>query len=144
MTKLLYKTTLPNVSLPAHALDGDVGIDLTAVRVHKRLSPNTVMYDTGVCVQPPKGYYTEIVPRSSIVKTGYMLSNNIAIIDQKYRGSLKIVLTRVDPSFPEVELPFTLCQLILRKAERIEPERVDVLEETERGEGGFGSTTKKN
>lgn len=142
MTRLTYKTTLPNASLPDHALDGDVGIDITAVCVHKVLSTHTVMYDTGICIQPEDGYYVEIVPRSSIVKTGYILSNSIAIIDQKYRGSLKIVLTRVDPTVPALQLPFTLCQLILRKAETIEPVLVDELDDTVRGNGGFGSTNK--
>ena len=74
------------------------------------------MFDTGICIQPPDGFYTEIVPRSSISKTGYILANSIGIIDPTYRGSLKIVLTKVDPTAQDLKLPFTKFQIILRQA----------------------------
>lgn len=138
--KLKYITTLPQASLSPHALEGDVGLDILAVKVHKKIGDKTIMYDTGVCVQPEPGYYTELIPRSSISKTGYMLTNSIGIVDSHYTGSLKIVLTRVDDSLPELTLPFKVAQLIVRKAEYAELERVDSLEETTRGDNGFGST----
>ena len=54
------------------------------------------MYDSYISVQPPEGYYFEIVPRSSISKLGYILTNSIGIIDPSYRGTLKVVLTKIN------------------------------------------------
>ena len=139
-----FKKTLENAQIPVQATQDDVGYDLTAVEFVKRLGDNTYMYDTGICVQPPPGYYTEIVPRSSIVKTGYILSNSIGVIDPHYRGSLKICFTKVDKSLPDLEVPFTKCQLLVKKAEYAVFEEVDHdFESTARGDGGFGSTDTK-
>lgn len=138
--KLKYRTTLPEATLSPHALEGDVGLDILAVKIHKKIGDKTIMYDTGICVQPEHGYYTELIPRSSISKTGYILTNSVGIVDPKYRGTLKIVLTRVDDSLPELTLPFKVAQLIVRKAEYAELEQVHSLDETIRGDKGFGST----
>jgi dUTP pyrophosphatase len=119
-----------------------VGYDLTAFSVAKQISAKTALYDTGLIVQPPPGYYTEILPRSSLSKTGYMLSNSVGIIDPDYRGRLLIALTKVDESAPDLELPFTKCQLILRRAEFYNVRETSSLDDTERGTGGFGSTDK--
>jgi dUTP pyrophosphatase len=137
---LLYTST--KSELPSHAIEGDVGIDLTAISLFKKIGSNTFMFETDIAIQPPVGYYTEIVPRSSIIKTGYMLSNSIGVIDSGFRGSVKIVLTKVDPTMPDLVPPFTVCQLILRKAYTINTIRVESLPETERGSNGFGSTSK--
>jgi len=138
--KLNYTTTLQGATLSPHALEGDVGLDIVAMKVHKKLGARTTMYDTGICVQPEPGYYTELVPRSSISKTGYMLTNSIGVIDPAYSGSLKIVLTRVDDSLPELEPPFKVAQLLVRRAEYATLNHVHSLEDTERGDKGFGST----
>ena len=98
------------------------------------------MYDTGITCCPPPGYYTEIVARSSIVKTGYILTNGIGIIDPSYRGTLRICLTKVDDTKPDITVPFRLAQLIVRKIENIDIIKVQELSETDRGDGGFGST----
>ena len=103
------------------------------------------MYDTGIIVAPDFGYYTKIVPRSSLVKSGYMLSNSIGIIDGSFRGSLKVVLTKVDDSFPDLTLPFCCAQLIIDKHMHYTMNEIKSVAElgvTARGEGGFGSTNK--
>jgi len=140
----------PNAILPSRTGEDEVGYDLTAIKFHKRLSNNTFMYDTGISVEPPKGYYVEIIPRSSIVKSGYILGNSIGIIDPSYRGTLKIVLIKVSdskrPTFAGREVPlvvpFTLCQLVIRKMNIFPIKVVNELESTYRGNGGFGSTNK--
>lgn len=128
--------------LPTKAHDSDIGWDLVAIREHKVINEDIIMYDTGIVAIPPKGYYLEILPRSSISKTGWMLANSVGTIDPDYRGNLYIVLTRVVKSMPKIELPFCKCQLVLRKIEKaslveVTEEEIDV---TERGSGGFGST----
>ena len=130
--------------IPQKAGEDEVGYDLTCISKCKDLTSTpgkVVMYDTGISVQPPDGYYTTIVPRSSIVKSGYMLTNSIGIIDPTYRGTLRIVLTKVDDNAEELELPFCKCQLIVSKFNKhVNGIQVEELTDTIRGEGGFGST----
>jgi dUTP pyrophosphatase len=130
----------PRAVVPTKGTPFSVGYDLTAISVYKKLSDKTTLYDTGVSVEPPPGYYTEILPRSSMSKTGYCLSNSVGVIDRDFTGNLLIALTRIDDSFPELTLPFTRCQLVLRKHEDFSMIPVASLSETVRGGGGFGST----
>ena len=97
-------------------------------------------FDTGIAVEPPEGYYFELVGRSSISKSGYMLANNIGIIDDSYRGSILVALVKINPSAPDLELPCRLVQLIPRQLVLMEPKEVDELSDTIRGTGGFGSS----
>lgn len=126
--------------LPKKAGTNEVGYDLTIIEKVKDIDAYTVMYDTGIIIKPPDGYYTEIVPRSSIVKSGWILANSIGIIDPTYRDTLRVVLKRMDPSHHEVELPSKICQLVLRKmTTHFDVTEVTHLDTTERT-GGFGST----
>ena len=138
---LRFKKHNLNAVIPTKARKFDVGYDLTAIRLHKILGTKTYMYDTGISITPPNGYYTEIVPRSSIVKTGYVFSNSVGVIDPLYRGTLKICLTKIDESMPDLKLPFRKCQLIIRKFHaNIKVKEVKKLSDTSRGDGSFGST----
>ena len=127
---------------PSRAHPSDVGLDIVAISKHKTLNDNTILYDTGIAVYPPSGYYIEIVPRSSISKSGWILANSVGTIDPHYTGNLFIALTRVNINTEELQLPFCNCQIILRKIEMCEVEEVEEkdLKSTDRGSGGFGST----
>lgn len=129
--------------LPSKGEPEAVGYDLTAIKLIKALNDNTWLYDTGVKIEPPEGYYTEIVPRSSIVKTGFILANSTGVIENGYRGNLMIAISRIDGKKEPLETPFKLFQLILRKQYSLPVQQVPFLSETKRGEGGFGSTDKK-
>ena len=156
--KLKIKVVNPNAVIPSKAGPEEVGYDLTAIEFVKKLNAFTFMYDTGIQVKPPPGYYVEIVPRSSIVKSGFVLANSIGVIDPTYRGTLKIVLTDVDSKTRVMQntthqsqvvgrpltCPFSMCQLVLRKLEHFPIEIVEELDDTYRGEGGFGSTNKND
>jgi dUTP pyrophosphatase len=136
------KTNCKAVS-PRKAYTSDIGYDLTAIEVFKVVNSKTTLYSTGIIVIPPDGYYTEILPRSSISKTGYMLSNSVGVIDPSYTGELLIALTKVIDDAPDLEIPFVRCQLILRKAEVSNIVEVENIKQTTRGSGGFGSTDGK-
>jgi deoxyuridine 5'-triphosphate nucleotidohydrolase len=138
-----YVKTHPLAKISTPSLKDDVGANIVALTIQKKLSPTTTLYNTHCIVEPPEGYYIEVVPRSSIVKTGYILANSVGIIDPGYRGEVMIALTKVDPKAPPLELPFTLCQLVLRKRNPFTVEVVTNLGDTERGDGGFGSTNNK-
>lgn len=129
--------------VPTKGTTFSVGYDLTAISLSKKINNVTYLYNTGLMVKPPEGYYLEILPRSSLIKTGYMLANSVGIIDSDYRGELLIALNKVDSTVPDLELPFTRCQLVLRKYENYSVTQVEKLDDTERGSGGFGSTDKK-
>ena len=119
----------------------DAGYDLTIISIYKSFSSKTKLYDTGIKLDIPNGYYVEIVPRSSISKSGYILSNNIGIIDQGYKGNLYVALTKIDDEMPDLTLPFKCCQLLIKKqiyANFIETNKL--LEDSNRNIGGFGST----
>ena len=127
---------------PTRAHPSDVGLDLVAITKHKAIDPNIILYDTGINVVSPPGYYVEIVPRSSISKTGWMLANSVGTIDPSYTGNLYIALVRVVPGSPELTVPFCKCQMILRKIEKFELKEIESedIPVTVRGDGGFGST----
>ena len=124
---------------PQRARPSDSGFDLSLIAVRKRFG-NVIMYGTGVAVQPPSGFYFDLVPRSSIVKQGYMLAISVGIIDQSYTGEIMVDLVKIDPNAPDLELPQKLVQIVPRKWYGLTPTRVDTLEMTSRADGGFGST----
>ena len=128
--------------LPSKAGDYEVGFDLTIISKIKSIDPYTSLYDTGVRVEPPINYYFEIVPRSSLYKSGYILSNSVGIIDPSYRGTIKVALTKINKHAPDIELPNKRFQLIPREfiSNKLNILEVTKLSDTDRGEGGFGST----
>jgi deoxyuridine 5'-triphosphate nucleotidohydrolase len=151
--------------IPSKSRYSDSGYDLTIISEYKRLTSNTVIYDTGIQLEIPNGYYVEIVPRSSISRSGYMLANNVGIIDQGYRGNLYIALTKINDETPDLtdltdwRLPWKCCQMIVKKqiysqfvitdvvanAANAADANADtntniVIEKSSRGTGAFGST----
>ena len=105
-------------------------------------SKQLTLYDTGIQVKPPAGFYLEILPRSSLSKTGYILANSVGIIDPDYRGSLLIALMKVDRDMPDIDVSKKpkLCQLVLRRQYEMTLTEHSSLDQTERGDKGFGST----
>ena len=137
---LKYIKTLPDAIIPTKANYSDVGYDLSIIGIAKEFNSKTKLYNTGIKLDIPLGYYVEIVPRSSISKSGYMLANSIGIIDCSYKGELFVALTKICDESPEISFPLKCCQLIMKK--QIFPDMVetDELEVSKRSEGGFGSS----
>lgn len=135
-----FKVEHPSAVIPFKSRFSDVGYDLTIIRVSKKYTSNTTLYDTGISLSIPFGYYAEIVPRSSLSKTGYMLANSVGIIDNSYRGNLYIPLTKICSDSPDIDLPFRCCQLIFKKQEFVWMKENVETHETSRGIRGFGST----
>jgi len=138
----VYKSNKDAI-IPSKAFEEDAGYDLTIINKIKDFNSKTSLYDTGIKIEVDDGYYTEIVPRSSISKFGYILSNSVGIIDNHYRGNLMIALTKIADDAPEIVFPFKCCQLILRKQISANLYEItdDTLTTTLRNEGGFGSTS---
>ena len=142
MSKIIQFKLKKGAVEPTKAGKNEVGYDLTIISVDKKINNVTTLYETNVIAIPPCGYYFEIVPRSSIIKTGYVLTNSVGIIDPTYRGTLKISLTKVNPSSPDLELPNKRFQLIPRAfiSNKFTTTCINKIDKTERGDGGFGST----
>jgi len=165
--KVKVKKLDETAELPSRAHSTDTGYDLKFTGVHK-ISGDVIMFKTSLSVQPSSGYYFDIVPRSSISKLPLSMANSIGIIDNNYTGEL-IVPVRVhhsnmgfepkSSSYPSgivqifgakpptmlslAELILSkkpiMFQLVLRKKYNCSFE-VDELNETDRGDDGFGST----
>jgi deoxyuridine 5'-triphosphate nucleotidohydrolase len=137
----LVTLTDPRAVLPSKVRASDAGYDLTIISEVKRFNKKTVLYDTGIKIKLPHAMYAEVVPRSSLSKSGYVLANSVGIIDNSYRGNIYVALCKVDEDAPDIELPFRCCQLIFRQQVFVDIVRHDGLAlQTARGENGYGST----
>lgn len=127
--------------LPKHAKPGDAGMDLTC-REEVSLPPfTTVMVGTGVSVEVPEGYVGLVFPRSGLAsKRGITLANSVGVIDSGYRGEIMVPLHNLNGHTQYVAEGERVCQLTIIPFASCECVAVDELSETERGEGGFGST----
>ncbi|HEX7842939.1 MAG TPA: hypothetical protein VF469_35950 [Kofleriaceae bacterium] len=131
--------TRPDAVAPAKASTSDSGFDLTLLEPAHRTGMVT-FYRTGIRVQPAFGWYFDVVPRSSIAKSGYILANGVGVIDRGYTGEILVPLIKIDPEAPDLKLPARLVQMIPRQIIAAELVEVEAFEETVRGPGGFGST----
>lgn len=129
----------PDAIMPGKGRVSDSGYDLTVVHKVKSFGP-TILYGTGISLEPPQGWYFDVVARSSIIKLGYMISNSVGIIDRAYRGEIMVPLVKIDPDAPELVLPARIAQLIPRPIVHFPFVETKELGATHRGAGGFGST----
>ena len=136
-------TRLANdVTIPSYAYPGDAGMDLRAVE-HVTLAPfERALVSTGLAVAIPEGYAGFVQPRSGLaIKQGVTVLNTPGLIDSHYRGELKVALVNLDPNNTfEVNPGDRIAQLVIQKVESVAWNVVESLDETERGEGGFGSS----
>ena len=134
-----WSRTIEGAPKPEKNRFSDSGYDLYLLKKIK-VQGGVHYFDTGIKVQPENGYYFDLVGRSSISKSGWMLANNIGIIDASYTGSVIVALVKIDPEAFDIALPCKLVQLIPRKLIIMEALEVESIEDTERGENGFGSS----
>ena len=133
----------PDLPLPAYAKDGDAGVDLVA-RENVTLEPGggRALVPTGVAIALPEGHAGFVQPRSGLAfKHGVTVLNTPGLVDSGYRGELKVCLVNLDPTEPfEVVRGERIAQLVVQAVEHVNFVEVDVLDETTRGDTGFGSS----
>ena len=141
--KVRIKRLSENAVIPSYANLGDAGLDLVAtyVKVEDHNKYGFFEYGTGISIEIPEGYVGLIFPRSSISKTGLMLSNAVAVIDSSYRGEIKLRYKYVSGT-ASYEVGDRVAQLIILPYPIVEFEEAEELSETQRSSGGFGSTGK--
>jgi len=140
--KVKFKRLHPEAKIPSYAKVKDAGLDLTAVTLDWE-TETQICYDTWLSVEIPPSYVGLIFPRSSIRNYELNLSNSVGVIDAGFRGSIKFVFNKLQGDESKIYATGErIGQLIILPYPVIEPAESDELSETERGEGGFGSTGK--
>lgn len=131
---------------PSYATPLSAGMDLKAdLEQPVILGPlERAMIPTGLYIALPEGYEAQVRPRSGLAaKKGISVLNSPGTVDADYRGEIRVILVNLSNE------PFTvmpgerIAQMVVARHERVEWENVEVLSETARGEGGFGSTGTK-
>tara|TARA_R100001510_G_C7530192_1_gene121952 strand:- start:63 stop:479 length:417 start_codon:yes stop_codon:yes gene_type:complete len=135
--KIKIKKLHPGAIKPKYAKFGDAGMDFTATSI--TYDTNHITYHTGWALEIPKGFVGLLFPRSSVYKTKQMLSNSVGVIDSGYRGEIMFKFTRSTDDL-EYYIGDRIGQILILPYPTVEFEQVEQLSETERGEGGYGST----
>ena len=144
-----------NAVIPSYAKVGDAGMDLVATSIISD-TPEQITYGMGIALEIPEGFVGLIFPRSSVRKTGLDLSNAVGVVDSGYRGELQATFNKVFDSevmYDEMKanslrpnsfyvVGDRIAQIMIIPYPPIEFVEVDELSNSERGEGGFGSTGK--
>ena len=128
--------------LPSYAQPGDAGADLRSAEALVLQPGERALVTTGIRFALPEGYAAFVVPRSGLaVKHGISIVNSPGTIDAGYRGEIKVPLINLDPREAfEIAPGDRIAQLIVMPVSRARFAPVEALDESERGEGGFGST----
>ena len=138
--KIVNKSNNP---LPKYATEFSAGMDLYAFLDNPLIIKpmERVLVPTGIYIELPEGYEAQIRPRSGLaIKHGITVLNTPGTIDADYRGEIKVILINLSDKPFEIKSGDRICQMVFKKYEKAELVQVETLDETERGEGGFGHT----
>jgi dUTP pyrophosphatase len=143
--KVKIKKLNKDAVIPKYATQNDAGLDLVATSIILETSTQ-ITYGLGVALEIPEGFVGLIFPRSSVRNTDLQLSNSVGVIDSGYRGELQATfnkkgVNKIDGGHIYM-VGDRVAQIIIIPYPPIEFEEVEELNNTERGEGGFGSTGK--
>jgi dUTP pyrophosphatase len=134
------------IELPAYATEFAAGMDVrAAVEETLVLAPGErALIPTGLIFEIPQGYEVQVRPRSGLaIKHGITMLNSPGTIDADYRGEVKVIAINHGSESFEVHRGDRIAQLVIAPVVQLPIEEVHEVEETQRGEGGFGSTGKK-
>lgn len=129
--------------LPAYETEFSAGMDLRAnLDEAVTLKPlERTLIPTGLHIALPKGHEAQVRPRSGLaLKKGISVLNSPGTIDADYRGEVKVILVNLSTEDFQIKHGERIAQMVISKHESVSWEQVEVLQETQRGEGGFGST----
>jgi dUTP pyrophosphatase len=128
---------------PEYATPLSAGMDLKA-NIKEPIVLSSLqrqLVPTGIFIALPEGYEAQVRPRSGLAaKQGISVLNSPGTIDADYRGEIKVILVNLSPEPFRIEPGERIAQMVIARHERVEWEETDSLDETQRGEGGFGSS----
>lgn len=131
--------------LPAYGTDHSAGMDLRAnLNEEVILRPfERKLIPTGLFIELPQGYEAQVRPRSGLaIKKGITVLNSPGTIDADYRGEIMVILINLSQEDFVIQHGERIAQMVVASHEKVEWKAVEELEETERGDGGFGHTGK--
>ena len=128
-----------NAKIPIKVIETDACYDVFAVS-KEDLGDGRIKYGLGFALELPEYTQLDIRPRSSIHKTGLVLSNSIGTGDEDYRGEYMCIFYHIIKTLPPYEVGDRIAQIQLRNRENINFIEIDELTDTQRGSEGFGST----
>jgi dUTP pyrophosphatase len=139
---LRFRRLVPAATPPSRAHAGDAGYDLHAAEPVTLGPGERAVVGTGIALAIPAGHAGLVLPRSGLAfKHGIALVNAPGLIDSGYRGELRVLLLNTDRESPfDVEPGDRIAQLVVVRVEALQLEELEELEETARGDAGFGST----
>jgi dUTP pyrophosphatase len=137
--KVKIKKLNKDAVIPKYATQNDAGLDLVATSIILETSTQ-ITYGLGVALEIPEGFVGLIFPRSSVRNTDLQLSNSVGVIDSGYRGEIQATFKRT--GLNKYEIGDRGAQIIIMPHPIVDFVEVDKLTNTERGQGGFGSTGK--
>lgn len=136
-----FKKLTSAAVIPRYAHPGDAGADLTAIGAHTLEPLQRLAVPTGLAAEIPPGYEMQVRPKSSLaLHHGITLLNTPGTVDAGYRGEIKVILINLGPSVVEISPGQRIAQIIIVPVIQAEFTVVENLGESQRGEGGFGST----
>jgi dUTP pyrophosphatase len=140
-TPLRIKRLDPSITAPAYAHPGDAGLDICSAEDVTLQPGERALVSTGFAMALPEGYAAFVQPRSGLAaRNGVSIVNTPGLIDCHYRGEVKVILVNLGGEEFAVRKGDRIAQMVIQRVERAEVALVDELDETARGEGGFGST----
>lgn len=134
---------LSGLDLPAYETPESAGMDVrAAIKEPQTLQPGErALIPTGLRIQLPAGYECQVRPRSGLaLKKGITVLNTPGTVDADYRGEIGIILINLSNEPFEIAPGERIAQLVINQYTRIQWEPVERLDETKRGDGGFGHT----
>ena len=130
--------------LPEYATPGSAGVDLRASEECVLLPGERALVPTGIRIALPAGYEAQVRPRSGLtLKHGVVLPNSPGTIDSDYRGEIKVIVLNLSDTPFTIKPGDRIAQMVVAPISRVEWVESDALDETIRGENGFGSTGNK-
>jgi len=143
--KVRIKKLNENAVIPTYAKEGDAGMDLVATSIISETTTD-VTYGTGLAMEIRDGFVGLVFPRSSIRKYDLALTNCVGVIDSGYRGEIQATFKKTNwlkgNESEKYQIGDRIAQIIIIPHPPIEFDEVAELSDTERGDGGFGSTGK--
>ena len=130
---------------PKYMTSGSVGMDIyAAINENYELKPGErSLISSGIYLQIPEGFEAQIRPRSGLaINSGITLLNTPGTIDSDYRGEIKVIMINLAQETFTIKRGNRIAQIVFNKIEIPSIEVVESIEDTERGNGGFGSTGK--
>ena len=146
MVKILIKRLSSKVTMPQYKTIGSSGMDIAAFLDNEILikPSEKKIIPTGVKLKIPKGYEVQIRPRSGLAANNDItVLNTPGTIDSDYRGEIKVILFNHGKNIFKIENGLRIAQMVLCPVIEAKLSEVEIIDETERGEGGFGSTGTK-